>query len=546
MNDEDGDLEFETECDDEPRRSWFVQLMFWRPSILTDKEMELFFSDYDGRWSDQTKNALARFEAKGLDLNGNWALVKKNWRCPACGRHKIDIFRLSGRGILLANLDEHHDHITDYVGRRSRELYGEQWLANAQPGSARLIGDLENMVASFYPELICSDCNIADGKAKSILKGIIPNDFTFTPSEIRTFVKCRQNVEHDIDVERLKETWNSREKSFAERINFIDTTLHLINSGILYRDRGASSLRVSLRKFEPEAQLHKEFRRETDRDDRSRELVQLIDEFLARSVQKDSPIIAPKTKINIGRGVGPTDSEYALYCDPVSSRRWHQTGEDWCCPICGRNKRQIVRKSNNGKWTGGIRQLIEPVKETDWVSIQARRRMFPKFQHNFIMKGQKYGIICSDCADIIARIKQRRRDITDIYLSEDDLRQCIRNSQPHAPHDVDWDEVTRRALSNRSIGPAWNAYWKHRSFVSRLAHYFSVTEQYYGGEQKAMEVVSDEIMFEAEIDSKEEAIELARWILQEAVRFEEDDNRNDEENTESSNHQTSLQVLSSP
>jgi rubredoxin len=540
MSDEENDFEVETEFDDGPRRAWFVQLMFWRPSILTDSEMELFFSDYDGRWSEQTKSAITRYGAKGLDLNNNWALVNGNWSCPACNRHKVDILRLSDRGILLANLDEHHDHISNYVGRRARELYGEQWLADARPGSARLVDYLEKMVSSFLPVLVCTDCNTADGKAKALMKGGIPDDFSFSPSEIGKFIDPIPNKEHGIDVPRLKETWHNCEESFNDRVKFIDHTLGMIHSGMLYRDRGVPSLRIAQRQFEPEVQLYRGFRRETDRDDRSRELTQMIDEFLARSVQKDSPIVAPKVRTKSGEAVGPTDVEYAVYCDPVSSRRWQQTSEEWYCPICNRKKRQIVRKSNNGRWTGGVRQLIEPVEETDRVSILARRRIFPGFQHDFMMRGLKSTLICSDCADIIARIKQRRRDITDIHLGEDDLRQCVRDSQPNAPHDVDWDETTRRALSNRSIGPAWNAYWKYRSFVFRLAHHYNVTEQYCGGEHKAIDEVSDEIMFESEVDSKEEAIELTRLILQEFARFKEEDSRNDEENAENPNHPPSL------
>jgi hypothetical protein len=50
----------------------------------------------------------------------SWALVPQNWSCPICRRSKVDIFRLSSRGILLANLEGHHDHLRDYVGRRAR------------------------------------------------------------------------------------------------------------------------------------------------------------------------------------------------------------------------------------------------------------------------------------------------------------------------------------------------------------------------------------------------------------------------------------------
>ena len=36
-------------------RLWLVELAFWRPSTLTDDDMEALFRDRDGRWSQQTK-----------------------------------------------------------------------------------------------------------------------------------------------------------------------------------------------------------------------------------------------------------------------------------------------------------------------------------------------------------------------------------------------------------------------------------------------------------------------------------------------------------
>jgi hypothetical protein len=90
--------------------------------------MQLHFGEWDGRWSEQTKRALLRFEAKGLDLNENWALCAPYWSCPACRRSKDAIFRLSKRGILLANLELHHDHLRDRIWHRARELFGANWL----------------------------------------------------------------------------------------------------------------------------------------------------------------------------------------------------------------------------------------------------------------------------------------------------------------------------------------------------------------------------------------------------------------------------------
>lgn len=517
-------FEIEPEIDEGPSRLWLVELAFWQPSALTDDEMETFFPDRDGRWSQQTKAAMARHGAKGLDLNQSWALVPQNWSCPICRRSKVDIFRLSSRGILLANLEEHHDHLRDYVGRRARALFGDRWATELPPGCGQIADTLEHLVSCFSPELVCSECNAADGKAKIIMKGVIPPYFSFSPDEIRTFIEPAANADHRIVPDRVEATWCTCAPSVKERVAFVDQTLHMIRTGTLYRQRGSSSARMILRQFDPQFQLHQVFLRESDRDQRGRALMQMTDEFLARSVQKDSPVLAPRPKKAAPSGVGPTDDEYAAYCDAVSPRRWREARDTWSCPVCNREKCELLRRSGSGKWTGGIRVLAEPLAESDPLTMKHRRRTLPGFSHAFIMQGSQSIEICSDCADVTPRIKSRRPDLTDIYLVLDDLRSCIRSATAHAPHDVDWDEAARRAQANQIIGPAWEAFYKHRSLASRLALLFKIVAKE-SGEKKALEEMAEELMFVAEIDQKAEALPLAKWLLQEDARFDREEER---------------------
>ncbi|MGQ7378983.1 hypothetical protein ACTGVF_11365, partial [Streptococcus suis] len=81
---------------------------------LTDEQLESLYSDRDGPWSAAVKAALRRFDTDKLDLDDNWASRPPDWECPACGRRKPDLMRMSGSGVLLARLDIHHDHLTDY------------------------------------------------------------------------------------------------------------------------------------------------------------------------------------------------------------------------------------------------------------------------------------------------------------------------------------------------------------------------------------------------------------------------------------------------
>jgi len=208
----------------------------------------------------------------------------------------------------------------------------------------------------------------------------------------------------------------------------------MIKSGTLYFDRGNSAFRATQRQFEAPYQLYKAFLNEANRDERSRELTRMIDEFLARSVQKDSPTIAPKPKPIVRSVSIPTDAEYRAFCDPNSPRKWRETPDEWKCPICERSKFQTLRKSKSGKWTSGIREFYVLEEEMDEFTRYARRTLLKGFSHEFIMRGFTTTNVCSDCADVQKELKLKRQDIAEIYLSTGDIRafSVQSGSYPHA------------------------------------------------------------------------------------------------------------------
>lgn len=516
-DDEDQD---DVDFDTPPDRAWIVKLLFWCPSQLSDEDMELFFRRRDGRWSGQTKAALQRHNAKGLDLNQNWALVEQTWTCPICKRSKNEIFRLSTRGILLAKLEEHHDHLRDYVRKRAHDLYGEKWLVDIPRGGHHLADQLEHLVSSFTPELVCSECNAADGKAKAHLKGKVHTYFSFSPSEIAQFITPKPNVPHGIDLQKVEDAWDQARPKLEMRLKLIDDTLSLIQSGVLRHELGTPWFWVTQRQFAPHTQLYQAFLSETNRDERGRELSRMLDEFLARSVQKDSPVIAPKTSSAAHKVRVPSNAEYAAYTDPVSARRWEATPEIWSCPVCQRSKRQIVKWSKTGnKWSGGIREHLEPIAETDETALWARRRLLPGFRNAFVMRDFNNTLICSGCQDVATQLKQRRRDIPDQSLALDDIRECLVTIEAHADHQVNWEEAANRALSNAAVGSAWDAYFKHCSMAWEARQHYRQLVHYSGyDENKALRTIAEDIMLDAQIDDTDEALSLAKWLLSDVER----------------------------
>ncbi|KLK91890.1 hypothetical protein AA309_17445 [Microvirga vignae] len=303
------------------------------------------------------------------------------------------------------------------------------------------------------------------------------------------------------------------------RLKLIDEVLKLIHSGGLRHEHGTPWFQVAQRQFDSQTQLYQAFLSETKRDERERELFRLLNEFLARSVQKDSSVIAPKIT-NAPRTVqAPTDAEYLSYRDPVSTRRWEAIPEDWQCPICQRSKRQVVRKSKAGRWSGGIREHFEPVPETDETALWARRRLLPGFRNAFVMHDSKKVLICSGCQDVATQLKQRRRDIPDQFLTIDDLRDCLLAVEAHAEHEVDWDEAANRALNNAAVGSAWDAYFKHCSMAVEARERYRQAIRFGGCNQdEAFQIVAEDIMLDARVDDADEALCLAKWLVSDAER----------------------------
>jgi hypothetical protein len=86
----------------------------------------------------------------------------------------------------MAGLHTHHDHSQGYV----------------DIGRGR-----------FAEIVICDQCNAADGQAKWRLG--LPQDFSFTPSEIRQFVTAEPHGKHKIDYERARSIYESLQRGWG-------------------------------------------------------------------------------------------------------------------------------------------------------------------------------------------------------------------------------------------------------------------------------------------------------------------------------------------
>lgn len=297
-------------------------------------------------------------------------------------------------------------------------------------------------------------------KGEGTIRNDIDSRFTFTASEIRQFVRERANHDHEIDFDKAFNVWKSQEDAFVARLELVDTLIALLGRGHLAQERqGSTGARPMWMALGADELLRQAFYREAKDSERAKLLSGLRAEFLARSTKGDSAAL-PRPSTSRGGG-GPTDIEYENYIDPVSSKRWLATPEHWRCPVCLRSKRELLRKSNKGKWSGGVREHGEFVDEVDVDVIDRRRRLFPSFRNEYWVAAVKTVHVCSDCSAIGTQVVQGDRSLGDAYLKLSDLRDCLSESVPHRQHVIDVDLARQRIARN-------DAYWSARDALSAL------------------------------------------------------------------------------
>lgn len=70
---------------DEISHLWSTVVVLPHVERLDDDDMDVQFPEYDGRCSLQTRQAIVKLGATGLELDTNWALTPRIWSCPPSG-----------------------------------------------------------------------------------------------------------------------------------------------------------------------------------------------------------------------------------------------------------------------------------------------------------------------------------------------------------------------------------------------------------------------------------------------------------------------------
>ena len=124
----------------------------------------------------------------GLHYHQLWRSIGDYWVCPGCGRNKYQIMKWTKRN---------PNSLTPFMG----------WVAALHTHHDHSIGFFEQGRPRFSRTIICGQCNSSEGAAKRSLK--LPANFSFSPEEIRKFVKSVPHGKHKICLETASSIYNS-------------------------------------------------------------------------------------------------------------------------------------------------------------------------------------------------------------------------------------------------------------------------------------------------------------------------------------------------
>jgi hypothetical protein len=477
----------------------------------SDETVADFVRGRDGRWSAQTKGMLAQFQTAKLDLNSWWASTWTGWMCPCCKRAKPQIARRSAGGVLLCRLEFHHDHLADRAKNVFRELNprSEDREKNIQADRAK--DALMLFVERFEQTLICIDCNLSEGRAKLELAREIDPDFTFSPSELASFIRVEPNRLHEVDLGRARLVWLAAKEDFIDRLDFAARMAQRFAKG-RHRRQVAPGERFQ-GYLDERSVVFQQFLRAAPKT-RRHDIGMTID---ARSTANDSAGRSPKPKMKV-RAVAPTDIEFAEF-DRLQqhSKSWVAAGEGWSCAGCDRSKRDILRKSNKGKWTGHIHKVIVYERE-DYEESLRRRRTYSA--NSAVIGSHRWVTICQDCRNIVAETMRRSKGLTEDSLSLDDVRALVGVPTPNSAHEIDWIDAIGRAVGNQPLINAISEYHDHRRAADEADRELrSLMEMPGISPSKARDILGSEFAKAHDLELEEGDAHID-WLIEEAHRLE--------------------------
>lgn len=415
-------------------------------------ELERRFIGRDGRWSSTTRGIMAALHCDKLDLNLGWASVSQSWECPGCGRDKPWIARATSAGVVLARLEEHHDHLTDLINAGLRARLGQNWVERMAPGTGKLANYSEKLVRRFEPNFICHDCNSADGKAKNTLSEL-PRAFSFSPSEIGRFIRAEANREHHVDLAAARAVWREVRPQFERQQALAAMLVDQLATGALVQEPGAN---IPAGRPDPISLLGHLHSVVSANPALIGDLLGDLAAFERRSIARDGAA-SGNVRARPASFDRPTEADVAAHDGNGSRALWHGVAPTWTCEGCDRDRLALLRpgRSKARKWSARLHQHTEYVFDgtaAGDASVETHRNL----------------TVCSDCFGILTGVKQRNADLAHdaAFLQIADMRALI-EVEDNQPHIVDWEAAASRVQTNQRWRHAVESYHtRHREASS--------------------------------------------------------------------------------
>lgn len=131
----------------------------------------------------------------------------------------------------------------------------------------------------------------------------------------------------------------------------------------------------------------------------------------------------------------PSDEEYAIYDGMHCNVKWRMLGDSWQCPVCNRNKRQILQW---GRRNGSNAFRYGP---TGW-----KAGLHTHHDHGADIGTGRFSptIVCGACNYLDARLKRKVGASEDFSFSPTEMRHCLilaRHNDKIRDCDIDFEKA---------------------------------------------------------------------------------------------------------
>jgi hypothetical protein len=203
----------------------------------------------------------------------------------------------------------------------------------------KLVEKMGVAFAAYAEVLICEDCNNADTEAKRAVDA--PTYFSFSPGQIKQFIRCQDHRPHSIDVEIARNKWCESKPSYELRMKIINAVARAaVTDAHWYEPYPLGTNPVPV------------FGNNRTGDQEIKQWVSQTTLFQRLGPQKkvSAPNLSRWRVQSQKLGNKPPPNFLAmLRSEEAFAKSWDTLSEDWHCPVCCRNKPCTVYVSEPGK-----------------------------------------------------------------------------------------------------------------------------------------------------------------------------------------------------